>query len=300
MNKRPVIQTVGMYLFLSVTSIVILYPLAFMFLATFTSPTQYYRTTVFPIPDIFDLRNYIPILIDCTIGCIYHSMIVTSLRVVWYLFWMLVVSIFGGYVFARLRFPGKNGLFLFFLTGLMVPSILTMLPTYIMLARWPLVGENDIFGQGGHGFVNQWPALFMLGMIDIIALFLVKQNYEMIPSDYEEAALVDGAGTLRIILQIYVPMLRPALTALSVLLFINVWNDYLGPLIFVGGNADITPVALTVQRMIYNLSQRQAQTLSDYPLIFGATTLMSLPPVVVYFALQRYIVQGLVGVGIKG
>jgi ABC-type glycerol-3-phosphate transport system permease component len=122
----------------------------------------------------------------------------------------------------------------------------------------------------------------------------------MIPADYEEAALVDGAGTLRILFQVYFPMLRPALTAMSLLVFIGIWNDYLGPLIFVGGNTDITPVALSVQRLIYNYTQRQSQTLADFPLIFGATTLMSLPPVIVYFALQRYIVQGLIGVGIKG
>lgn len=298
--KRHWLVTTIIYLVLAVTSVVILYPLVFMLAATFTSPAQYYRTTVFPIPDIVDLRNYIPILLDCTQGCIYQSMLITTMREVWYLCWMLIISIFGGYAFARLNFRGKNALFLFFLTGLMVPSILTMLPTYIMIARWPLAGGNDLFGQGGHGFVNAWPALFLLGMLDIIALFLIKQNYEMIPGEYEEAALVDGAGTLRIILQIYVPMLRPALTALSVLLFIAIWNDYLGPLIFVGGNKEITPVALNVQRLIYNLSQQQATTLSDFPLIFGATTLMSIPPIVVYFSLQRYIVQGLVGVGIKG
>jgi ABC-type glycerol-3-phosphate transport system permease component len=122
----------------------------------------------------------------------------------------------------------------------------------------------------------------------------------MIPADYEEAALVDGAGTFTIITRVYLPMLRPALTAMSLLVFIGIWNDYLGPLIYVGGNKDITPVALAVQRLIYQYTQRQSSTLADFPLIFGATTLMSLPPVIVYFALQRYIVQGLVGVGIKG
>lgn len=298
--RRPLWMSLAIYPILTVTSLVILYPLVFMLTATFTSPAQYYRTSFFPIPDFFDLRNYLPILTDCALGCIYQPMLTTALREVWYLAWMLVISIFGGYVFARLSFPGKNALFLFFLSGLMVPSILTMLPLYIMLARWPLIGGNDLTGQGGHGFINSWPALFMLGLLDVVALFLVKQNYEMIPADYEEAALVDGAGTLRIILQVYVPMLRPALTALSVLVFIAVWNDYLGPLIFVGGNKDITPVAVAVQRLIYGLTQRQAETIADFPLIFGATTLMSIPPVVVYFALQRYIVQGLVGVGIKG
>lgn len=298
--RRPRWMSLTIYPLLFVTSIVILYPLLFMLLATFTSPAQYYRTSFFPIPDFFDFRNYLPVLVDCSQGCIYQSMLTTGLREVWYLFWMLVISIFGGYVFARLNFPGKNGLFLFFLSGLMVPSILTMLPLYIMLARWPLIGGNDLAGQGGHGFINSWQALFMLGLLDVVALFLIKQNYEMIPADYEEAALVDGAGTLRIILQVYVPMLRPALTALSVLVFIGIWNDYLGPLIFVGGNKDVTPVAVAVQRLIYNYTQRQSETLADFPLIFGATTLMSIPPVLVYFALQRYIVQGLVGVGIKG
>ena len=298
--RRPFVLSLLMYTVLTVTSIVILYPLVFMVTATFTSTAQYYRTSFFPIPDFFDFRNSLPVLLDCTQGCIYQSMLTTGLREAWYLSWMLVVSIFGGYVFARLRFPGKDALFLFFLSGLMVPSILLMLPLYIMLARWPLVGGNSILGQGGHGFINAWPALFMLGMVDILALFLIKQNYEMIPADYEEAALVDGAGTLRIILQVYVPMLRPALTALSLLVFIAIWNDYLGPLIFVGGNKDITPIALTVQRLIYGLTQRQAETVADFPLIFGATTLMSIPPIAVYFALQRYIVQGLVGVGIKG
>src|SRR6266567_3510836 len=117
-------------------SVVILYPLLFMVLATFTTPEEYYRTSFFPIPDFIDLRNYLPVLVDCSRGCIYQAMLITSFREVWYISWMLVVSIFGGYVFARLRFPGKNALFLFFLSGLMVPGILIMLPLYIMLARW--------------------------------------------------------------------------------------------------------------------------------------------------------------------
>jgi len=300
--KRPLWLTIFIYAVLTVTSIVILYPMLFMVTATFATAQQYYRTSFFPIPDFFDFRNYQVILGACTpsTGCIYQSMALTLGRALWYIGVTLLVSIFGGYAFARLRFPGRNALFLFFLSGMMVPGILIMLPLYIMMARWPLAGGNDLFGQGGSGFINTWPALIMLGLVEIVPLFLVKQNYEMIPGDYEEAALVDGAGTLRIIFQVYVPMLKPTLTAVSILVFINVWNDYLGPLIYVGGNPSITPVALSVQRLIYNYTQRQAETLADFPLIFAAAGLMSLPPVIVYFALQRYFVQGLVGVGIKG
>jgi multiple sugar transport system permease protein len=299
-GKRPIWLSVLIYLILTITSLVILYPLTFMLTATFTSPEQYYRTAFFPIPDTFDFHNYTAILTDCSQGCITFSIVITAARALWYIGWAVLVSLLGGYVFARLTFPFKNGIFLFFLTGLMVPPLLTTLPLYIMLARFPLIGENDIFGQGGHGFVNSWQALGLTGLINIIALFLVKQSFEMMPGDYEEAARVDGAGTARVIFQIYLPMLRPALTAVSILEFVAIWNDYLWPLIIVGGNKDVTPVALTVQRLIYAYTQRQAETVADFPLIFAAATLMSIPTIFVYLVLQRYFVQGLVGVGVKG
>ena len=298
--KRPAWSTIVIYLILGVTSLVILYPMLFMLLATFTTPEQYYRTSTFPIPDIVDLRNYAAILINCQDGCVYTSMLLTFARVLWYICVTLVVAVFGGYALARLRFAGRDGIFLFLLTGMMVPAILIMLPLYIMMARFPLAGGNDILGQGGSGVINTLPALFMLGLVEIVPLFLVKQNYEMIPAEYEEAARVDGAGTLRIIFQIYVPMLKPTLTAVSILVFISVWNDYLGPLIYVGGNKDITPIALTVQRLIYRYTQAQVSTIANFPVIFAGATLMSLPPIAMYFALQRYFVQGLVGVGING
>lgn len=301
MNRRPLWASILIYTFLSVSSFIILYPLAFMLLATFTTVDQYLRTTVLPVPNIVDFRNYTPVLTDCAQGsCVGPAIMVTALRALWYIGWALLIGILGGYVFARLRFPLKNVLFLFFLSGLMVPPLLTTLPLYIMLARFPLVGGNDITGQGGSGYINEWPALIMLGLVNVIALFLIKQNYEMFPSDYEEAALMDGASTWRIIFQIYVPMLRPVLTAVAILEFVQIWNDYFGPLIFVGGNASITPVALAVQRLIYFYTQRTSETVADFGLIFAAATLMSIPTIFVYLVLQRYFVQGLVGVGIKG
>lgn len=299
-GKRPLWLSALIYLVLTLTSLVILYPLTFTVLATFTSTERYYQTSFFPIPDTFDLRNYRAILSDCSQGCLTTSIGITAVRAVWYIAWAMLISVLGGYVFARLTFPLKNTLFLFFLTGLMVPPLLTTLPLYIMLARFPLAGDNDVWGQGGHGFVNEWPALAIVGLVNVIALFLVKQNYEMMPADYEEAARVDGAGTLRVIFQIYLPMLKPVLTAVAIIEFVTIWNDYLWPLIIVGGNKDITPVALTVQRLIYQYTQRSGDTIGDFPLLFAAATMMSIPTVAVYLALQRYFVQGLVGVGVKG
>ncbi len=225
---------------------------------------------------------------------------ITLARVLWYITLALVVSLFGGYVFSRLTFPGKRGLFLLFLSGLMVPDILISLPTYVILARWPLAGGNNLIGQGGHGFIDQWPSLFILGAVDAFALFLIKQSYDALPIAYEEAAIVDGAGLPTVILRIYIPLLKPALTAVTVITFVRVWNDYFYPFLLVSGNPSLIPIALAIQRMIYSFATRGGVAMAPYPAIFAQTTLMCLPPILLYLGMQHYFVQGLNGIGLKG
>jgi len=272
-----------------------------MVLGSFVTLDQYHRTKVIPIPTQIKFEEYAKIVKGSLgTGGLLPAIRITLIRVIWYLTLSLLVSLLGGYVFSRLRFPGKQFMFMFFLSGLMVPGILISLPTYMLLARFPLAGGNNLSGVGGHGFVNEWPALFILGMVDVFAMFLVKQNYDMLPGEYEEAAVMDGAGLFTIIFRIYTPMLRPVLTAVVVLVFIGIWNDYYYPLLLVAGNDKLTPIALAVQRLIYSFSTRGGVTMTPFPTIFAAATLMSMPPVVLYLSLQRYFVQGLVGVGLKG
>jgi len=299
--NRGLVGRIATYVYLIAASVVLLYPLFFMLLGSFVTLDQYLRTKIIPIPTTLNFGEYDKI-VRGSLGQsgLLQAMQITVIRVVWYLSLSLLVALLGGYVFSRLRFPGKQFLFMFFLSGLMVPGILISLPTYMVLARFPLAGGNNIQGVGGHGFVNEWPALFILGMVDVFAMFLVKQNYDMLPGEYEEAAIMDGAGLFTIIFRIYVPMLRPVLTAVVILVFIGTWNDYFYPLLLVAGNNDLTPIALAVQRMIYSFSTRGGVQMTPFPTIFAAATLMSTPPVLLYLALQRYFVQGLVGVGLKG
>ncbi|MBM3187870.1 MAG: carbohydrate ABC transporter permease [Chloroflexi bacterium] len=296
MMRRFTAGRIATYAYFVVTCAVLLYPLFFMLLGSFVTVDQYHRTKVIPIPNRFSFEEYANVLT----GGLEPAILVTAKRVLWYLALTLVVSLLGGYVFSRLDFPGKQAIFMFFLSGLMVPGILISLPTYMLLARWPLVGGNSITGTGGHGFVNEWPALFILGMVDIFGLFLVKQNYDMLPAEYEEAAIMDGAGLFTIVFRIYAPMLKPVLTAVTVITFVAVWNDYFYPLLLVAGNADLTPIALAVQRLIYSFSTREGVAMTPFPTLFAAATLMCTPPILVYLALQRYFVQGLVGIGLKG
>jgi multiple sugar transport system permease protein len=294
--KRAAIGRVFSYAYLIGSSLLLTYPLLFMLGGSLITLDQYYRTRFIPIPVRPTLHAYEVVLSSG----LEQAIQITMLRVAWYLGLTLLVSLFGGYVFSRLCFPGKSFLFMFFLSGLAIPGILMSLPIYVMLARWPLAGGNNLLGQGGHGLVNQWPSLFILGMVDAFGMFLVKQNYDMLPIEYEEAALMDGASLVTIILCIYAPLLKPVLAALAVITFVGIWNDYFFPFLLVSGNPALTPVALAVQRLINSMASWGSVAMTPLPSLFAGATLMSAPPIILYLLLQRYFVQGLVGVGLKG
>ena len=284
------------YAYLVASSLLFIYPLLFMACGSLGTLDDYYRTRVIPIPSHPTLVAYATILRSG----LWRATQITLLRVIWYLGLALTVSLFGGYVFSRLRFAGRSFMLMFFLSGLTIPGILMSLPIYVMLARWPLSGGNDLLGQGGHGLVDQFPALFILGIVDAFGMFLVKQTYDMLPGEYEEAAIMDGAGLFTIIFRIYAPLLKPVLTALTVITVVGVWNDYFYPFLLVSGNRELTPIALAVQRMINGMASWGSVATTPFPALFAGAVLMSAPPIALYLALQRSFVQGLVGVGLRG
>jgi multiple sugar transport system permease protein len=181
---------------------------------------------------------------------------------------------------------------------MMVPGIVYVLPTFIGLARFPYVGGNDAYGQGGSGFINTWGALLMPGLVNAFYIFLMRQAFQAIPRDYEEAARVDGANTVQILYKVYVPLLAPALVVLVIFQFVNVWNDYLTPLVFAGSNPAIAPVALGAQMFIRSTGMELGRP--NYPRMFAVATIVTLPIIVLFIVLQRYFVQGVQGMGLKG
>ncbi len=283
----------GLHLFLIVTSLMMAYPLVFSFVASFTSPKDYNQSTWFPLPTKIYLANWIDFLQE---GDLWLWIFNTMVRIVWYIVVPAAVAVLCGYVFSKLRFRGRNFIFFLLLASMMVPAIVYVLPTFIGLAHFPLVGGNDILGRGGSGFIDKWGALLLPGLVNAFYIFLMRQTYQTIPRDYEDAARIDGANTLQIIARIYLPLLRPALIVLVIFQFVAVWNDYLNPLVFAGGNQDIAPIALGAQRFM--LSQRLGQI--DYPRMFAVATIVTLPIIVLFLVLQRYFVRGVAGFGIKG
>ncbi|MEZ4861245.1 MAG: carbohydrate ABC transporter permease [Caldilineaceae bacterium] len=294
-------EPIGLQLLLILGSLVMAYPLFFGVAASFSTLEAYAKSTWFPLPDSLYLENYT--VLFTTQSKIPLWVLNTLLRIGWYVLVPGAVAILAGYVFARLQFRGRETVFILLLSSMMVPGIVYYVPTYVMMARWPLAGGNDMLGQGGHGFINEWPAMLIPGMVNVFYIFLMRQTYFSIPKDFEEAARVDGATTLQVLLNVYLPMLKPAITVMVIFQFVAIWNDYLWPLVVTGGNEAIWPVALGFQRIMLSgasFKGARAGVITDYPFAFTLATVATLPTVLIFLFLQRYFVEGVQGFALKG
>ncbi len=266
-----------LYVVLGLMSVLFLIPFAWMLS---TSLKLDGREMMLPpqwIPDPVVWRNY------------YTAM--TALPMPWFLRNTLIITVtstciglltasLAGFAFARLRFPGRDFWFACCLATLMLPSIVTLIPEFLLYRQigWintflPLIVPWSL---GGHA----------------LGIFLFRQYARTIPMDYDEAARVDGAGALRIWWSIILPLSWPVLTTIAILAFIHHWNDFLRPLVFLQ-DKDLLTLAIALRLF-------RSEYLVQWNLMMAASALMLLPILVLFFAAQRYFVRGIVMTGIKG
>jgi multiple sugar transport system permease protein len=189
----------------------------------------------------------------------------------------LFVNAMAGYAFAKLRFRGRDRAFRLLTLGLVVPSQVAMLPLFLLLKQL--------------GLVNTYWGVVIPGLASIFGIFLVRQYALSIPDDLLDAARVDGAGELRIFWSVVLPVVRPILATLSIWTFLATWNDFMWPLIVLSDDRRYTlPVALA------NLVGEHVQ---DTELMMAGSVLTVLPVLVVFLALQRYYVRGVMAGSVK-
>ena len=304
-RRKITFSRVMLYAVLIITALIMAFPLLFGAAASISTLEDYYKTPWFPIPFNPTLQNWQLILGGATTGTASPVLVWvrnTVLRAGWYILIPSIVAVLGGYAFAKLKFKGRDIAFIYLLCSLVLPGIVYLVPTYVMMARWPLVGGNDLFGQGGRGFINQWPALIITGWVNVFFIFMFRQTFITIPADFEEAARVDGAGTLRCLKDVYLPMLKPTLVVLVIFQFVAIWNDYIWPLFVSAGNKDIWVIALGFQFLAAAGNQLKGMpaTSLDNPFLFALATFTLLPLLIMYVVLQRFFVEGVQGFAIKG
>jgi multiple sugar transport system permease protein len=296
--RKPLWQRALLHAILITGSVVMAYPLLFGAAASVTSQAAFIRSPWFPTPAPITFENYRLLLFSA--DNFPRWVFNTVVRIVWFVVLPATVAVLCGYVFGRLRFRGREAVFMFLLGSMLVPGIVYQVPLFVMLARWPLAGGNDIWGQGGSGFINQWPALLLPGIVNVYYIFLLRQTFTTIPGDYEEAARIDGASTFQVLTRVYLPMLVPVLMVLVIFQSVALWNDYLWPLITVSANPLVWPVGLGLQRVMAGSVPVRGLQGFNPTFIFTVATVATIPTVLLFLFFQRYFVQGVQGFGIKG
>lgn len=193
----------------------------------------------------------------------------------------LAVSSMAGYAFARIRFRGQNALFLVVLTGLLIPSEVTIVPLFQMFNDW---GMTD----------THWPLVLVpiLGAPSVLATFIMRQFFLTLPTELEEAARMDGLGRFAIYRRIALPLARPALAAVGIFTFLHSWNLYLEPIVYLS-----TPEKFTLPQALTQFTDSYGGPMWDVQL--AAASLTALPVLAVFVFAQRQFVEGLAHTGLK-
>jgi multiple sugar transport system permease protein len=197
----------------------------------------------------------------------------------------------GGYALAKLRFRGRTPVFAMFLGSMMVPGIVTMVPTFLVLRYFPLVGGNDLTGQGGFGFINTYWAIVLPGAAGPLAVFFMRQFFLSLPDELGEAARIDGASEFKIFSRVYLPLAKGGLAVLGVMTLQAGWNAFLWPLIVLND-----PRMFTVQVALSSFVNDKA---TDFGPLMAGTVLTSLPMLALFLFTQRWIIEGIAHIGSK-
>jgi multiple sugar transport system permease protein len=195
----------------------------------------------------------------------------------------LVLGSLGGYAFARLRFPGREILFLVVLATLMIPDPLRLVPMYALFSEFGLT-------RG----IGQYVSVILVLAISATSIFLLRQYFLSIPKDLEEAARIDGAGFFTTFLRVMLPLATPALAAVAILQFQGTWNSFFWPVILLRDQEHWTiPLALYLFRESGGFS-------TNWPPLMAVICLATVPILVLYVFFQRYFVEGVAASGVKG
>ena len=279
-HRNKTVSNVILYVILTLGSVIMILPLWWMFISSLKTKSQFLMTQLsLAIPSHPQWVNYTQKIWQLDpklqLGILNSIIIAVSTIVVGTL-----VSSMAAFSYAKLRFPGKNQLFLAELATMMIPFSVIMIPQFIIYSRI--------------GWLDTWFPLIIPGMLGNVGMiFFLRQYMSGIPTSMIESARIDGAGYFRIFWQIMIPNAKPAIAAQAILWFMGAWNDYFAPSIYLN-----TPEKLTVQVMIAKLNSMYAiQT--DYPLILAASVVALLPILIVFMIFQKQIIASVAMTGLK-
>lgn len=275
-NKPPFRWTrIPLHILLIIGGILMALPFAWMVLSSFKPLEEIFAQPPKLMPVHWTTQNWSTALTGANFlrGFANSAIVAVSVTLV-----SIVTCAMAAYAFARIRFPGINGLFLIFLATLMVPQQLTIIPLYVIMGRLHLVD-------------TLWALILPAALFNAFGVFLLRQYVRGIPLELEEAAAIDGANRIRIFMTIILPLLRTPMVALGIFVFLGQWNSFFYPLIFLNTDTNFTlPLLVNQFKGLYS---------SDWGALMAATTLAAAPLLIIFILAQRQIVEGIALSGSK-
>jgi multiple sugar transport system permease protein len=264
------------YAGLLIAAVGLLAPFFWMIMSSLKNANEVFSVPVQWFPEVFVWSNYVEIWSQSDMLVWIRNTLLLAVVVT---FLQVLTGSFAAYGFAKIRFPGRDVLFLVYIATIAVPWQSYMIPQFILLSNARV--SNTLW------------AIILIQAFGAFGVFLMKQYYETIPEELSEAARLDGLSEYGIWRRIMLPLSVPALASLTLLTFVNTWNDYLGPLIYLR-NPDLWTIQLGLKSFVSNLYD------TNYALLFAGLVISVLPIAIIFLLGQKYFVEGIATSGMKG
>jgi multiple sugar transport system permease protein len=274
LSKKKIIGRLALHIILIVCSFIMILPFLWMISSSLKTQTEMFAFPPHWIPKVILWKNYVYMLQSAPWGIYFFNTVKITVSVV---VGQLIFCSMAAYAFARLKFPGRDIIFLIVLGTMMVPYQVTMIPTFKIIKEL--------------GWLNTHLALIVPPLFNAFGIFLLRQFFLTIPKELEEAAKIDGCSYPRIFWSIILPISKPALTTLAIFTFMSQWNDFLAPLIYITDDR--------LKTLTLGLATFQGTHVTQWNYLMAGSLIVLIPVLVVFIFAQRYFIEGIVMSGLK-
>ena len=275
MKKKTTTKYLFVHIVLIAGTLLTVFPFLWMIFTSFKGIGETMRIPPTILPESLKLDGYKGVLEALPFARVYlNTIIVTVITILG----QILFCSMAAFAFARLRFRGKNLIFIIILSVLMVPSQIFIMPQYLIMQKL--------------GVLDSLPALFIQNLCSAFTVFLLRQFFMSLPKELEEAAIVDGCGFFRIYAQIMLPLIKPGIVAVVIFTGKSAWNSFMWPMI-----ANTSPDKMILAPALATL---QGQFTTNYPMQMSGAVMSVVPVIVMFFIFQKQFIEGVAHTGVKG
>jgi ABC-type glycerol-3-phosphate transport system permease component len=273
-----------LYFILTFGALVALTPFVYMLLGSLLTRGEMLNRKLFPRDPIAGLQNYVQAWNEANFNEYFvNSIQITTITIIG----MLFVCVLAAYAFSRIRFPGREAIFGIFLATMMIPETILLIPNFLIVNQL-----NKWMAPLGLPWLNNWPSLTIPFMASVFAIFLMRQFFAQIPEELWDAARIDGAGHVRFMIQVVLPLSKAVLFTVIIFQFIGSWNALVWPLV-VTSKPDWRPIAVGLYSFI-------SEAGPELQLMLAGAVITTAPVLLLYFFTQKQFTEGIATTGLKG